>query len=494
MSRILDQLGQVVPFHTASAGYLVRGGFEIVAVSGFSNPEEIIGLHFPIQSNNPSSEVYETNKTVIVADTHADFERYPHFKNPPHDRIRSWMGVPLIYRGRFIGILAIDSHKPNHFTETYARITSVYADQVAVALETANLVDHVRQRAIESETLQQATAAIASTFNLSEIIDRILEQLKRVIPYQTATFLLRDDAGMVVHGTRGLYPQEQLFGLRFPIRGNSVDAEVVRTHQPVILPNVREQHVYYLNPEYARTITSLMVVPLILENEVIGEIGVDSPHENYFSDEHVRLMTAFANQVVIAIKNAQLYNSLQEELQHRKKMEEELRRLATTDALTGCFNRRYFLELAHNEYQRSIRYHHPLSIIMLDIDHFKIINDTYGHPAGDEVLLQIVKLCQKKIRKNDLLARFGGEEFILLLPETSGKDAQVLAERLRKDLENLLVYKEENIFIHTTVSMGIATLSPQRSTPLEKLLKYADEALYYSKENGRNRITFSESC
>ena len=92
LSRILDQLGLVVPFDTASAGYLIRGGLEIVAVSGFPKPEEIIGLHFPIQSNNPSSEVYKTNKTVIVDDTHTVFERYPHFKNPPHDRIRSWNG------------------------------------------------------------------------------------------------------------------------------------------------------------------------------------------------------------------------------------------------------------------------------------------------------------------------------------------------------------------------------------------------------------------
>ena len=216
--------------------------------------------------------------------------------------------------------------------------------------------------------------------------------------------------------------------------------------------------------------------------------------ENYFTDEHVRLMTAFADQVVIAIKNARLYNSLQEELQHGKEMEEELRRLATTDDLTGCFNRRYFMELAHNEYQRSIRYHHPLSIIMLDIDHFKRINDTYGHPAGDKVLIQIVQLCQKNIRSHDLLARYGGEEFILLLPETCAKDAQALAERLRMELEKQPIHKEGNIVIHTTVSMGIATLSPQRSIPLEKLLAYADEALYHSKENGRNQVTFSDSC
>ena len=494
LSRILDQLGQVVPFHTASAGYLIGDGLEIVAVSGFPNPEEILGLKFPIQSNNPSSEVYETNRTVIVADTHAAFERYPHFKFPPHDRIRSWMGVPLVYRGKFIGILAIDSEKPNHFTEAFARITSVYADQVAVALETANLVDHVRQRAIESETLQQATAAIASTFNLSEIVDSILEQLKRVICYQTATFLLRDQNDMVVHGTRGLYPQEQLSGLRFPIHANTIDAEVVRTGRPLIIPNIHKQTICYLNPEYSKTITSLLVVPLIFDDEVIGEIGVDSPDENCYNDEHVRLLTAFANQVVVAIKNSRLYNSLQEELKTRKEMEEELRRLAITDALTGCFNRRHFMNLAQNEYLRSIRYHHSLSIIMLDIDHFKIVNDTYGHPAGDDVLVQVVQLCQKNIRHNDLLARYGGEEFIMLLPETCAMDAQALAERMRKEFQNHPIYREGDISIHTTVSMGIATLSPQRSIPLEKLLKYADEALYRSKENGRNRVTFSEFC
>jgi diguanylate cyclase (GGDEF)-like protein len=342
--------------------------------------------------------------------------------------------------------------------------------------------------------LNQATAAVASTFDLNEIIDRILDQLKRVIPYQTAIFLLLDGDDMVIQGIRGLFWQEKYCGRRMPIHANTADLEVIRTQQPMIIPNIHKRPDYYLHPNYARTITSLMVVPLILEKEVIGVISIDSPEENYFTDEHVRLITAFANQVVIAIKNARLYNSLQEELQHRKEMEKELRRLATTDDLTGCYNRRYFMELAQNEYFRSIRYDHPLSIIMLDIDHFKAVNDTYGHPAGDEVLVQVVQLCQNNIRHNDLLARYGGEEFIMLLPETCAADAQALAERIRKEFENHPVYKEGDLCIHTTVSMGIATLFPKRPIPLERLLVCADKALYQSKENGRNRVSFLESC
>lgn len=169
-----------------------------------------------------------------------------------------------------------------------------------------------------------------------------------------------------------------------------------------------------------------------------------------------------------------------------KELEERLRELAMRDALTGLFNRRYFLELADVQLQRSERSSMPLTLCMFDADHFKAVNDEHGHAAGDEVLKAIARAAESAVRAGDVLARIGGEEFAVLLPETSPSDAGRVAERIRSAVENLALQSEEHKRIHPTVSVGIAT-SPAGGD-IEALLREADAALYRAKQAGRNRI------
>ncbi len=163
--------------------------------------------------------------------------------------------------------------------------------------------------------------------------------------------------------------------------------------------------------------------------------------------------------------------------------------LAYTDALTGLYNHRYFQDNLSSELLRASRYHSSLSLIIFDIDHFKKVNDTYGHPAGDQVLKEISKAVQKTVRPSDIVARYGGEEFAVILPETDITGVKVFAARLRRCVEGVVTTVDEQQ-IMVTISVGGTTFSPEQSeTSKNILIQTADRGLYISKENGRNQVT-----
>jgi diguanylate cyclase (GGDEF)-like protein len=170
---------------------------------------------------------------------------------------------------------------------------------------------------------------------------------------------------------------------------------------------------------------------------------------------------------------------------------EFLEKMAISDPLTKCFNRRYFFDLAEKEVERSRRYGHPLSVIILDADHFKSVNDTFGHQIGDQTLINLANFCQENIRKVDIFARYGGEEFVILMPETEYEDAHQTANRLRKLVAKTPMISGENE-VRITISLGVACWNGQDSLNFDTLLSHADQALYRAKEMGRNRVSVWE--
>ncbi|MBU1406299.1 MAG: GGDEF domain-containing protein [Proteobacteria bacterium] len=164
----------------------------------------------------------------------------------------------------------------------------------------------------------------------------------------------------------------------------------------------------------------------------------------------------------------------------------ELERLATTDPLTGVYNRRYFMDFATKEFLRSQRYSHVFSAIQMDIDHFKKINDTHGHAVGDEVIKAFTVMCQEVLRESDMLGRVGGEEFSIILPETDRAGALIVAERIRRAIADLKVYADDHV-VRFTVSIGLTSLR-QDDAGIEAVLRRADEALYLAKNGGRNKV------
>ena len=165
---------------------------------------------------------------------------------------------------------------------------------------------------------------------------------------------------------------------------------------------------------------------------------------------------------------------------------EEARRLATIDTLTEIYNRSHFFLRAQAEFNRARRLGEPMAAMMIDIDHFKRVNDTYGHLVGDQVLRVIAGLCNKRMRKYDLLGRYGGEEFVVILPHTTIAQALTTAERIRENISQTEIKTTEST-INVRVSIGVAALTKKMET-LESLLDQADRALYQAKDTGRNRV------
>jgi len=187
-------------------------------------------------------------------------------------------------------------------------------------------------------------------------------------------------------------------------------------------------------------------------------------------------LQAFADQAAIAIRNAQLF--------------EEKENLSIKDDLTGLYNHRYFYECAEREMQRSLRYHKDFSLIMMDIDHFKKVNDRYGHQAGDELLQNVANNCLSSLRKSDILCRFGGDEFIALLPETNKTDALKIARRIREVAASSIFHVKQDKF-NITLSLGVAAKDDACSS-VDALVSAADEALYKAKKAGRNCVRVSD--
>ena len=177
------------------------------------------------------------------------------------------------------------------------------------------------------------------------------------------------------------------------------------------------------------------------------------------------------------------------DITERVQLYQEVQRLANQDVLTGCLNRRYFMEKTAQEIQRAMRYNRPLSLLMIDIDHFKNVNDRYGHQVGDQVLCNLVMLCQKQIRSMDYLGRYGGEEFVVLMPETASQGAMQASERLRNEIEKMEI-KTPQGGLSITVSMGLASFERgfDEKQTLDTLVKTADTALYAAKAAGRNCV------
>jgi diguanylate cyclase (GGDEF)-like protein len=220
-------------------------------------------------------------------------------------------------------------------------------------------------------------------------------------------------------------------------------------------------------------VRSLIIVPLKLGKTVKGIMSTQSYSADAYSQEDKETLELLASHAVIALENSTLFSEVQE--------------LAITDSLTKVNNRRRFFDLAEQEFERSRRYNRPLSLIMLDIDHFKRVNDTYGHAAGDTVLEQLAQLCQKSLREVDVFARYGGEEFVILLPETTSIEAQLTAERIRQLVARTPI-EITGDSLTITISFGIVELDKDCKN-VEELLDRSDQAMYASKRNGRNRVS-----
>lgn len=340
--------------------------------------------------------------------------------------------------------------------------------------------DRKRMEKVELEqknyikALLDTAEALNSTLELDMLMDRILENSEKVIPSKTGAILLLDNGYLKVMRGRG-YVERGLGDIsRNPpikISGTQNMLWMLETGQPIAIPDTSKYPGWSPIPENL-WVRSYLGVPLKVHDRVIGFISLFSDMPNTYTDQDNERFKPFANQAAIALENARLYSETQKK--------------ADTDELTGLKNRRSFFEMGAREIERAIRFKHPLSALMIDLDQFKQVNDTFGHPVGDKLLVELSDVFRKKLRNVDLVARYGGDEFIILLPENDLKAAMEVGGRLRQTLEKARVETEKGK-ASITASIGVASFSEQMTT-LSALIEAADRALYNAKKFGKNRV------
>lgn len=326
----------------------------------------------------------------------------------------------------------------------------------------------------ELTALHTANQALLTTLNSEALLGQILDAAISAVPSAqkgTLHLIARDTGQLELRASIGYAdPRIQKFSYS---ESSGYVARAVRERRALIyhdtiddIPNPRRE----LIPEVS-AISSAIVAPLILNERVLGAVCLESPFPSAFTESDLRLLVSIAVTATNAIHNAELHS--------------EVQKLAITDALTGLYNRRGLVELGEREIERSFRFKHPLTAIMLDVDNLKAINDNHGHIVGDLVLRSIANCCEKQLRKVDIIGRYGGDEFVVLLPETHMRVGAMVAERVRQCVEETHIPTDGRL-IQMSVSLGIAGLTTEITT-LEALINKADIAMYGAKQSGGNR-------
>jgi diguanylate cyclase (GGDEF)-like protein/PAS domain S-box-containing protein len=329
-----------------------------------------------------------------------------------------------------------------------------------------------------AEALRDVAAALNSALKLEDIINIVLKNVGRVVAHDALDIMLIENgyAQMVFcAGYDRLIPDSQaiLMQHKFSLEKTANLHAMMESHKICLLKDIRKSDwLFYDKTSWVR---SYLGAPILIKDEVVGFLGLLSAQPDFFQEEDASRLMAFANMTASAIEKARLI--------------EELTALAITDPLTGVANRREFFTRGEIELKRAARYETRFTVIMLDLDHLKRINDTFGHGTGDQVLKEIARVCKSCVREIDVVARFGGDEFIILLPETAAEQAIFITERLRQRVADL-IFETQHEQIGITASIGIAEY--KRTDTIQTLIERADRGLYQAKETGRNRIVFTE--
>ncbi|NJL34065.1 MAG: GAF domain-containing protein, partial [Chloroflexaceae bacterium] len=292
--------------------------------------------------------------------------------------------VPLLAGETLVGVLMVGDENPERqFTVADTQLLTLLAQQVTIAIRNAQLYTAAQRRAEEAETLRRAGAAIISSLDRNAVLNQILKQLAVVVPYDSASVQLRNSNVSEIIVVHGFLEPERILGLSFPITPTDPATLIYETGQPCLLADIQLSYPAFRYP-LDNTIRGWMGVPITFQNRVIGVITLDSTIPNRFSSNDMRLASAFADQVAIALENARLYD--------------DAYRWSITDPLMGIANRRHFFTRAEEVWDRCRHANQPVTILMLDTDNFKRVNDRYGHVVGDVVLRQVAAICNDVVQ------------------------------------------------------------------------------------------------
>lgn len=319
--------------------------------------------------------------------------------------------------------------------------------------------------------IYEFTTVLGSTLHLNEIFNMMVDTIMRVVRYDACFLaLLDEDSRFSVKVSRAFTP-EQLERFASAQLGEGIIGRVVQSAQPLIVPDLHVQP--WTDAYHATPYHSMLSLPLVIQGGAIGVLNLFKREVDAFTQDDLRVLFIVANQCAFAVQNGKLY--------------EEMAKLAITDGLTGLYNHRYFYSCIEEAVERATQLSRPVSLIMVDVDRFKDVNDQFGHRRGDAILQGVAGLVTQSVRETDLVARYGGEEFTVILPDTGPREALAVAYRIHQT-----VAKHDFDGLHLTVSVGVATYPSSEVQDKDGLVSRADEYAYLAKETGRNRICCEE--
>jgi diguanylate cyclase (GGDEF)-like protein len=384
---------------------------------------------------------------------------------------RSELAIPLTVRDEVVGVLDCQSDQPDHFDPETIELLTLFSTQASIALENARLYSLERQRARQLEAINIIAQQSTAVMELEDLLTRVCSVIQQAFHVSQVSLLLREEGDLVMRAFHGALTPCFPSGGRFPVT-QAPWSEVLETSGTVIERDLSGA------PEPFRLFresASRMSIPLISFGHTLGVITLHSDKPNDFRESELQSLESVADICANSIQNAHYV--------------ERVKQLAYLDGLTGIFNRRFFEYRILEEVERARRFGTGMAIIMADIDQFKRLNDEFGHLLGDEVLRQVSSIFHQHVRKIDVVCRYGGEEFALLLTQTNVDQAFAVAEKLRKTIEK---WQFPGVPRAITISAGVAAF-PLHGKNRDELVRAADSGLYLAKQAGRNRVCIANT-
>jgi diguanylate cyclase (GGDEF)-like protein len=470
--RVVGELSETFGYRLVDICLVEEGGLRLQAQVGY-DAETIIDF-IPLE-RGVIGRVARTGEPAFITDVGQD----PDYISSYPD-ITSEICVPIMSGKTLLGTLNVECDERRPLSNDDLQLLFTLSSHIGVAIENARFYEEEQRRSAQRNTIAEVGRRAAAILEMDALLPQVVDLIAQNFGYyRVHIFQMERNSEYAVYkagtGKAGLAIAEE--GLRLKVGEEGLVGWVARHGEPLLVNDVSQDPRYYSHPELPDT-RSELDVPVRVAGRIIGVLDVQSTELNAFDESDVDTLQTLADQLAVAMENARLY--------------QETERLAITDSLTGLHNLRYFYETLEKEIQRSERYHHSVSVIILDIDEFKAYNDLYGHLAGDDVLRELAQLMSKVTRQTDTLARYGGEEFTIILPETEIGGARFVAERLLEEVrEHRFSMQDGQTTGRITISLGVATY-PHHADDATALVDAADNALLQAKREGKDRVCVHE--
>jgi len=458
MQRLLDVSSFYIAFFDHKSD---RVRFELEIIDGDRHPKR----ERP-SGNHLTEYMVRTRQPLLIRDHFA--EETERLGVKPNQTAGSFCGVPLILYDRAIGVMAVHSKQERAFDEGHIELLRVLASEAGIAIENARLFEEQQKKSRHLMLLNNISSHAITTLNPEEMLSKIAAEIENGLTYDHIGIAILDYSAkeLVIQAEAGGRRDAQ--GRRI-LLGEGLVGQVARTGQMAV---VREVGPSTPRPVLPGSISAI-ALPVTFGEQLLGVLYVESSEPCEFAEQEVLLLRTLADLFAGALHSAFAFQKAQEQ--------------AITDGLTGVKTHRFLMEALSSEWKRSTRANRPFALVLMDLDRFKFVNDFYGHLEGDVVLQRVGHILEQNCRRSDVVARYGGDEFVILMPETTVEQARQLASKLRGWVASDPLLRDKNI----TASFGIAGFPVHGSTPQE-LIQVADSSMYLSKHQGGNSVSSAE--